>query len=87
MKYCYACQITFDTILMENLIGFYLFGSLTYGDFNLASSDIDLATAIVNKQLNHRELEQIKHLHEKVNRRYKKWRNRLECSYMPVRDA
>lgn len=71
------------TILVENLIGFYLFGSLTYGDFNPASSDIDL-TVIVNKQLNHRELEQIKHLHEKVNRRYKKWRNRLECSYTPV---
>ena len=28
-------------ILGEDLIGLYLFGSLTYGDFNPASSDIE----------------------------------------------
>lgn len=72
-----------SNILRENLIGFYLFGSLTYGDFNPASSDIDLV-AIINKQLNHSKLEQAKHLHEEINQHYRKWRNRLECSYTPV---
>ena len=62
-----------STILMENLIGFYLFGSLTYGDFNPASSDIDL-TAIVNKQLIIANLNRLS-ISEKVNRRYDKWRN------------
>lgn len=41
-------------ILDNNLIGLYLFGSLTYGDFNLDSSDIDLVT-IVNKPLSPHE--------------------------------
>jgi predicted nucleotidyltransferase len=29
-------------ILGKNLVGLYLFGSLSYGDFNPNSSDIDL---------------------------------------------
>lgn len=68
-------------ILDRNLIGFYLFGSLTYGDFNPANSDIDLVV-IIGKKMNHHELEQIKYLHKQVEERYEKWRDRLECSYI-----
>lgn len=71
------------TILANNLFGLYLFGSLTYGDFNPDSSDIDLIAA-VNKPLNHDELELIKHLHTQVGERYHKWSDRIECSYTPV---
>lgn len=70
-------------ILGKNLIGLYLFGSLTYGDFNPDSSDIDLVT-IINKPLNHNELELIKQLHKQVAERYQKWRDRLECSYTAI---
>lgn len=35
-------------ILNNNLIGLYLFGSLTYGDFNPDSSDIDLVAITKN---------------------------------------
>jgi predicted nucleotidyltransferase len=72
-----------DNILCKNLIGLYLFGSLTYGDFNPDSSDIDLVT-IINKPLSHRELEQIKQLHKQFKEYYQKWGDRLECSYTPV---
>ncbi len=70
-------------ILGENLVGLYLFGSLTYGDFNPDSSDIDLV-AITKKQLNHDELELIKQLHIKIGEHYQKWNERLECSYTPI---
>lgn len=70
-------------ILGNNLIGLYLFGSLTYGDFNLDSSDIDLVT-ITSKPLNQDELELIKQLHKKIEHQYPKWKDRLECSYTPV---
>lgn len=70
-------------ILGENLIGLYLFGSLTYGDFNPDSSDIDLVT-IINKSLNHHELGLVKQLHKQVEGHYQKWSDRLECSYTPV---
>lgn len=70
-------------ILGKNLIGLYLFGSLSYGDFNPNNSDIDLV-AIVNKQLIQYELEQIKQLHDLFKERYPKWSDRLECSYTPV---
>lgn len=70
-------------ILGNNLIGLYLFGSLTYGDFNASSSDIDLV-AIINRALNQNELEQVKQLHNDVAKRYKKWNDRTECSYTPI---
>jgi predicted nucleotidyltransferase len=70
-------------ILGKNLIGLYLFGSLTYGDFNPDSSDIDLV-AIINNPLNHHELELIKQLHKQIENHYRRWKDRLECSYTPV---
>lgn len=70
-------------ILGKNLIGLYLFGSLTYGDFNPESSDIDLVV-IVKKHLNHHELDLIKQLHKRVGEHNQKWNDRLECSYTPI---
>jgi RimJ/RimL family protein N-acetyltransferase/predicted nucleotidyltransferase len=70
-------------ILDDNLIGLYLCGSLTYGDFNPDSSDIDLV-AIINQPLSQHELERIKQLHEKIGNNYQKWADRLECSYTPA---
>ncbi len=70
-------------ILGKKLIGLYLFGSLTYGDFNPDSSDIDLAT-IINEPLNHDELVLIKQLHQQIEAHYQKWSQRLECSYTPI---
>ena len=52
-----------ENILGKKLIGLYLFGSLTYGDFNPDSSDIDLV-AIIDEPLNHDELDLIKQLHQ-----------------------
>src|ERR1700722_13603280 len=72
-----------EKILNKSLIGFYLFGSLTYGDFNPENSDIDLVV-IIKAPMSPHELERIKHLHKQVNEYDEKWRDRLECSYTPA---
>ena len=69
-------------IFGDNLVGLYLFGSLSYGDFNPESSDIDLV-AILNQPASERELELIQQLHMHVGKEHPKWADRLECSYTP----
>jgi len=69
--------------LGDNLIGLYLFGSLTYGDFNEESSDIDLM-AVVEEPLNLSQLELIKKIHSDIAIKYPTWATRVECSYTPV---
>jgi predicted nucleotidyltransferase len=66
-----------------NIIGIYLFGSLTYGGFDEKSSDIDLVV-ITKTLLNKAELEDIKNIHEKLNKENAKWAKRFEVSYTPV---
>src|SRR4051812_1595326 len=70
-------------ILGQNLIGLYLFGSLSYSDFNPDSSDIDIV-AILNKPLAQQELQLIKRFHQRIKDKYPKWADRLECSYTPL---
>ncbi|MBA2711573.1 MAG: DUF4111 domain-containing protein [Tatlockia sp.] len=71
-----------NTILADNFIGLYLFGSLVYGDFKEGSSDIDLV-AIVKQPFNGYEIQQVKQLHQVINEHHPKWRERIECSYTP----
>jgi hypothetical protein len=70
-------------LLSENLVGLYLSGSLTYGDFELGRSDIDLQ-AVVKRPLNEGELASIEQLHKDLSERYPAWESRLECSYVPL---
>ena len=72
-----------QNILNNNLVGLYLFGSLTYGDFNPESSDIDLV-AIVKNPLDQHELQLIKKFHQKLAEQNQKWHTRLEYSYTPI---
>jgi len=76
----------YKNILLEkcgNIIGIYLFGSLTYGGFDEKSSDIDLVV-ITKVLLNGTELEDIKNIHKKLNEMDIKWAKRFEVSYTPV---
>lgn len=70
-------------ILGSNLVGFYLTGSLSYGDFNPTSSDIDLLV-LVKEALSPEELSLVRELHFKVEASHKKWAERIECSYTPL---
>ncbi len=69
-------------ILDQNLVGIYLFGSLTYGDFNDEGSDIDLV-AILKNPASEAEIEKLKELHNQVENKYPKWAKRMESSYTP----
>lgn len=68
-------------ILGENLVGVYLTGSLSYGDFNPENSDIDLLTILKNP-VSQEKLEALKQLHLQVEADHKKWAKRIECSYL-----
>lgn len=70
-------------VFKENLMGLYLTGSLSYGAFNYASSDIDL-TVILRNPISMTELDAIRRFHLQVEEKFNKWARRLECSYMPV---
>lgn len=70
-------------ILTENIIGLYLTGSLTYGDFVPERSDIDLA-AVIQRPLSATELTAVKHMHEQLELQYPAWKFKIECSYIPL---
>lgn len=72
-----------DRIFDNKLIGLYLFGSLTYGDFNEKSSDIDLVT-ILKTPATTEELEQLRELHSQIETECPKWAKRFENSYTPI---
>ena len=70
-------------ILSGNVVGLYLFGSLTYGDFVRGRSDIDLQ-AVVRQPLDNDELSSIEKFHFELERRHAAWAGRVECSYLPA---
>ena len=67
----------------NNIIGIYLFGSLTYGGFDYGRSDIDIVV-ITKKLLNNYEMDTIKNLHKNLINMNQKWSKRLEVSYTPI---
>ena len=67
----------------ENIIGIYLFGSITYGGFDENSSDIDLII-ITKTLLNKTEMENVKNIHKEIIDMNNLWGNRLEVSYTPL---
>lgn len=71
------------SILGKNLVGVYLTGSLSYGDFNPESSDIDLLT-ILKDPVTSEKLKSLEQMHLNVERNNEKWAKRIECSYIPL---
>lgn len=67
-------------ILGDQLIGLYLTGSLTYGDFDPGSSDIDFL-AILDRALSDRQRSRIEK-HSIIADEYPKWAKRIEGSYI-----
>ncbi|HSX08634.1 MAG TPA: aminoglycoside adenylyltransferase domain-containing protein [Candidatus Saccharimonadales bacterium] len=72
-----------NALLGDNIIGIYLFGSLSYNDFNSKRSDIDLSV-VVKIPLSQEEGEKIKNLHLELEKRHPFWKERIECSYTPI---
>jgi len=70
-------------IFGDDLIGLYLTGSLSYGDFVEGRSDIDLAV-VLKISVAADVVEAIKKLHLDAGRVSDKWSKRLECSYISL---
>lgn len=71
-----------QSIFKDNLLGLYLFGSLSYGDFLPGRSDIDLLAVTQNKT-NDSEIAKISKLYNEIGQKYPKWKGRVECSFTP----
>jgi predicted nucleotidyltransferase len=78
----YYC-LNIQKLLNHNLVGVYLFGSLSYGDFNQETSDIDLMV-IVKNHLTNDELASVGALHEQLMTSHPLWQSRIEISYTPA---
>lgn len=70
-------------LLGKEIVGLYLSGSLAYGDFVPARSDIDLQ-AVVRHPLTKDQLGPVERLHREIERRNPEWADRIECSYVPL---
>lgn len=66
-----------------DLAGFYLTGSLSYGDFDEGRSDIDLAV-VLKEPASREKIELVKKLHSDAEQKYSKWAKKIECSYIPL---
>ena len=72
-----------QAILGNQLVGFYLVGSLVTGDFDPLSSDVDLI-ALMATDLNEAEVAQLEAMHLSLIRENPRLDNRIEVLYTPV---
>ena len=68
-------------IFNTQLAGFYLTGSLTYGGFDMPSSDLDFIVVLA-RPLSGKQREKIKIMHDDVEKSYPEWKNRIEVYYL-----
>lgn len=67
-------------IFEGRLEGFYLYGSLVWGDFDIVSSDIDTLCALTT-EVTTDEIERLRILHDKIICEYPMWNERIEVRY------
>ncbi len=70
-------------ILNGNLVGFYLTGSLTYGDFDRGSSDLDYLV-VMDEPVSDEQRQALVALHDAVGERFPTWQERIEGSYVTL---
>jgi hypothetical protein len=68
-------------ILADRLVGLYLTGSLTYGDFDRGSSDIDYL-AVLDRPITPDARKRLKTLHAQIAGTFPAWAERIEGSYV-----
>lgn len=71
-----------QTILGNQLIGFYLYGSLSLGDFDPSSSDVDFLV-VTTEELSEETLVALRDMHESIAESGLYYAKKLEGSYIP----
>ena len=74
-------HLSIKTALGDNLLGFYVFGSLVGGDFNPKTSDVDLL-AIMRHDLSTNDLEDLRIMHDSFVSKHPGWQDRIEVAYV-----
>lgn len=69
-------------VLGEQFVGMYLYGSLSSGDFNPFSSDIDFLI-VTSDILDENTIEDLESMHQRIWATDLKWTLKLEGSYLP----
>jgi len=77
-------QAEIQRVLGDKLIGFYVYGSLVWGDFDMSISDIDTLAAL-NDDLTDAEGESLAVMHAAFAARHPAWDHRIEVQYMARR--
>ena len=72
-------------ILGNELVGMYLYGSLSSGDFNPETSDIDFLV-VTTSTLSDKAIADLRSMHQRIWKSGGKWASKLEGSYIPKRD-
>lgn len=72
-------------ILELKLVGVYLFGSLSLGDFNSKVSDIDLFV-ITSSEIDDKVFNQLKVMHHDFEKNHRNCKNKLEVYYVTLED-
>ena len=67
--------------LKKNLIGIYLYGSLVYGDFDAAISDIDLLV-VTDKDISRMEFYLLDEIHTNLMNQFHLWHDRIDIVYI-----
>lgn len=70
-------------IFGDKSVGFYLYGSLVWGDFDICTSDID-TLCVVASEITEEEIEELRVMHEEIVSGNPLWRNRIEVHYAPL---
>jgi predicted nucleotidyltransferase len=73
------------SVLGNQLVGMYLYGSLSSGDFNPETSDIDFLV-VTTSSLSNKAIADLETMHHRIWKSGLKWASRLEGSYIPKRD-
>lgn len=72
-------------ILKGQFIGMYLYGSLSSGDFDLDTSDIDFLV-VTASMLSDKTIAELESMHHQIWKCGLKWASKLEGSYIPKQD-
>jgi hypothetical protein len=72
-------------ILGIQFVGMYLYGSLSSGDFNPDTSDIDFLV-VTDDLLSEEKIAALESMHKRIWASGKKWASKLEGSYIPQKD-
>lgn len=72
-------------VLGNQLVGMYLYGSLSSGDFDQESSDIDFLV-VTTSTLSDKGIADLEAMHHRIWKSGLKWASKLEGSYIPKRE-